>query len=213
MKALATAAENIQQRDTDMEASILINGRQAASLGFDKSNVDVVRFVDMGSDTVEGYNVVEIKRSGTGNIRYELVKSYYNPWGSVGGERALRLDLDYGAATMRVNEPVPVSAKVTWTGLGKLKMLIADLGVPPGFTTDVASLNTLKEQGSIDRYELEGNRIVIYIPELDPNSPLEIGYTLRAQYPVNVKTPESKVYEYYNPYSRDTAAPVQLTAT
>ncbi len=53
--------------------------------------------------------------------------------------------------------------------------------------------------------------MTLYIRKLEAGKPLSFQYGLKAKHPVKVKTPRSRVYEYYQPEVKAEARPVQLT--
>jgi uncharacterized protein YfaS (alpha-2-macroglobulin family) len=214
LKAFVYAAEHLQQTGGNATATIYINGNPVTTVRVDNSNSDVVRIIDLGSETVKGANRVEIRYSGEGNLYYQVTGKYYSPWERKAvGERPLQINVSYSTTTLKINDMATVNAKLTYTGLGNLKLLIADLGIPPGFTVVTDDLDGLKEAGLITRYDIAGRQLILYVQELQPNKPLNLGYRIKAQYPITAKTPESTVYEYYNPESRDTAAPQDVSVT
>lgn len=55
------------------------------------------------------------------------------------------------------------------------------------------------EQATIERYELTGRQILVYIGKLSHGKPLSFSYRLQAKYPLVAQTPASNAYDYYNP--------------
>ena len=52
---------------------------------------------------------------------------------------------------------------------------------------------------AIERYELTGRQIIVYISNLNSETPLTFNYHLLAKFPLRVQTPASSAYDYYNP--------------
>jgi len=65
----------------------------------------------------------------------------------------------------------------------------------------------------IQRYELTGRQILIYISHLSHEQPISFSYRLRARFPLVAQTPASSAYDYYNPDVAGEAAPRTLTVT
>jgi len=57
-----------------------------------------------------------------------------------------------------------------------------------------------------------GNQVILYLRELSNVTPFQFNYSLRAKYPLRVQTPQSAVYEYYQPQNRAQAKAVVLQA-
>jgi hypothetical protein len=105
-----------------------------------------------------------------------------------------------------------VTATVTLTNntAGDLMMVIADLGVPPGFDLDTEDLDALVAAGTFRRYEPAGRQVIVYFDQLVPGPPVVFGYDLIAHNPMRGEAPSSTAYLYYDPTVRTTARPIPL---
>jgi len=65
----------------------------------------------------------------------------------------------------------------------------------------------------IERYELTGRQVIVYVTNLNGAEPLNFGYRLKAKYPLSVQAPASTAYDYYNPDQVGEAQPLVLTVT
>lgn len=214
LKALVYAAEHLQEAESNATVLIQINGEPVSRIRVDKANSDVVQFIDLGSETRKGVNKVELKYAGEGNLYYQITGKYYSPWEKQKvNEQPLKIGVDYSTTTLKINDMATVNAKITYSGGDTLKLLIVDLGIPPGFSIVTEDLDGLKTEGTITRYDIAGRQLILYIQQLESDKPLSISYRIKALYPIKAKTPQSQVYEYYNPEVRDTAEPVGLTVT
>ena len=92
-------------------------------------------------------------------------------------------------------------------------MPLIDLGLPPGFTVLAEDLNRLVEQELIQRYELTGRQIIIYLEDFSSERPLDFSYRLRARFPMRAQTPPTSAYDYYNPSEQTTLSPLQVVVT
>ncbi|TLN25727.1 hypothetical protein FDZ74_02195, partial [bacterium] len=122
------------------------------------------------------------------------------------------------------NDPVTVSGTVSLDQPGgRAESALVDLGLPPGFTVLsedlealVARFNDVPEQYDfpvIQRYELTGRQILVYLTNLSEGKPLEFSYRLLAKYPLQAQTPSSNVYDYYNPDVNGLDDPQMLVVT
>jgi len=116
----------------------------------------------------------------------------------------------YDRAELAVNDSVTETVTVTLTEPGaKAEQAMIDLGIPPGFsvqTEDLEALvaryqDTLPDDPSpkINRYELTGRQILLYVTNLSEGQPLAFSFRLQARFPLNVQSPASNAYDYYNP--------------
>ena len=92
-------------------------------------------------------------------------------------------------------------------------MIIVDLGIAPGFEVQSADLAALVENKTISKFNLTGRQIIVYLDHVDQQTPVTFSYTLKAKFPVKVKTPKSTVYEYYNPAVKHDAQPQELVVS
>jgi len=125
----------------------------------------------------------------------------------------MTIKVEYDRTQLAADDIINVTATVTNNRRGRAKMVIVDLGLPPGFTLIPDNLNKLVEKSVIEKYSTTGRQIIVYLREVDHAKPVEIKYQLLAKYPLKAKTPKSAVYEYYNPDVRVEANPVQLTVS
>jgi hypothetical protein len=75
---------------------------------------------------------------------------------------------------------------------------------------ETGDLERLVENGVIQRFELTGRQIILYIENLRPQYPVQVTYRLRARFPIKAKAPASVGYDYYNPEGSQTVPPVDF---
>lgn len=214
MKALITSIGKVSEK-ADADIEVWINSQKVSTVKITKDNSDVLQLIDLGAYTTEGNNILEVKFSGEGNLFYQIVSRYYVPYRFIIEEipeiqKLISIDLEYDKTTLQQNDIVRVNARVEYHGLQTVNWVIVDLGIPPGFSVLTEDLDALKSEGLIARYTLTGRQITIYLEKVEPNKPLEFSYRLQARYPIKAKTPQSSVYEYYNPEVKDIAKPIEL---
>ncbi|MBK8988749.1 MAG: hypothetical protein IPM39_22195 [Chloroflexi bacterium] len=227
--ALKALIETVRSGAEDMNAAVTItlNGGQTRTLQVTPENFDVVQQISF-SDAPLGDSVVGITVEGEGSLMYQVTSSYYLPWEKLADypelmnvEEALTIDVAYDRTELAVNEAVTVDVAVTLNGAGAYaKQALIDLGIPPGFVVNTDDLALLvarsnqtavaEGQPSIQRYELTGRQILIYLNNLSGGQPLSFSYRLTAQYPLRAQTPASSAYDYYNPDVNGEHAPEML---
>jgi hypothetical protein len=152
---------------------------------------------------------------GEGQLMYQVAGSFYLPWDVVPdypqlqeGQQLVDIQVRYDRREIVVNDTVEVGVVVNLNE-GFAESALIDLGLPPGFTVETADLAALVARfkdippdyafPTIERFELTGRQILIYVSNLSAEAPLEFSYHLRAKYPVVAQTPSSSAYDYYNP--------------
>ena len=90
-------------------------------------------------------------------------------------------------------------------------MMIVDIAVPTGFTPVTGSLEELKENGVITRYEIAGRKVVLYIDEMMAGEEIDFSLQMKAAFPVKAMVQESSAYSYYNPEIKAEAKGMDIT--
>ncbi len=205
-------AETTATTKVDATVTVVVNGQQAASFRLTEADADVLRQVDCKDLVKEGDNKVEIKFQGEGTTLYQIVNRYYVPWTQIRPARQelLSIDVDYDKTQLHTDDIVTAKVTVRNNTPAKTSMIIVDLGIPPGFAVQTEDLTKLVEDNKIDKFNLTGRQIIVYLEELKPHQTLQFSYRLKAKFPIKAKTPKSTVYEYYNPDNRADTAPVEM---
>ena len=124
----------------------------------------------------------------------------------------LEINLQYDRTTLAVNDQLNCTVTVkNNTGQG-INMAIVDLGIPPGFDVEATAFETMQENGQIEKHEVTGNQVILYLRQLSDETPFQFTCAFRAKYPLRVQTPTSAAYEYYQPQNRAESKPVTLQA-
>ncbi len=195
---------------------LTFNDKKITELKIDENNSDVMQLVDLKDHTREGNNTITIKFEGEGALLYQVVGRYYLPYPKKvlpHREEPMTIKVEYDRTQLASDDIINVTATVTNNRRGKAKMIIVDLGLPPGFTLIPDKLNRLVESEVIEKFSTTGRQIIVYLREVEHGKPIEIKYQLLAKYPLKAKTPKSAVYEYYNPDIRVEAEPIQLVVS
>ncbi|MBN2589931.1 MAG: hypothetical protein JXA96_08705 [Sedimentisphaerales bacterium] len=214
LRAMLMAERGATAR-TNAEIALKINNEKVSTIIVNQDNSDVMQLIDLKEYTEKGNNNIELAFEGEGSLLYQVVGRYYMPYPKeeLQREEPMNIDVNYDRTQLAADDIINVTATVTNNRAGKAKMIIVDLGLPPGFTLIPENLNKLTEQGVIEKYSTTGRQIIIYLREVDHAKPVKIEYQLLAKYPLKAKTPKSVVYEYYNPDIRVEYAPIELEVT
>ena len=191
-----------------------INGKKSFDLKIDATNNEILQIIDLKDWTVEGSNSVSLNIEGEGSMFYQIVGRYYEPY-EFGdhGKEPMTIDVEFDKTTLASNDVVHVDVSVTNNRPATAKMIIVDLGTPPGFDVVTPDLEALVEKGTIEKFSMTGRQIIIYLREVGGNGTLKFGYNIVAKYPIKAKTTASKVYEYYNPDIQAVSEPQEIVVT
>jgi hypothetical protein len=210
LKALMEALGNRTEK-VNAKVTVTLNGEPVSDLAITPEDSDVMRLVDLGEKTKPGANTVALNLAGEGSMLYQVVGRHFVPWAMrKGPEEPMTIEVAYDKSELAVNDLVKVTVKVTNHRPAAAQMTIVDLGIPPGFQVAAPDLEALVQKKVLQKYELTGRQIITYFEKIAGNATVEFGYTLRAKFPLRAQTPESRVYEYYNPDVSGTAKPQAL---
>lgn len=208
--------------------TIKLNGGQTQTVQVTPENFDVVQLIKFEDLALGRENVVQIGVEGEGNLMYQISGSYYLPWDKlalypelVAAQELVTIDLQYDRTELSVNDTVQVNVTITLNQPeGKVEAALVDLGLPPGFTVLAEDLQALVTRFNdtppdyafpkIERFELTGRQIILYLTNLSYGKPLSFSYRLQAKFPLTVLTPASSAYDYYNPEVSGLQAPQPL---
>jgi hypothetical protein len=225
IQSVRSGAENVDARVT-----LSLNGGQQRTIQVNKDNFDVVQWVAFEDVNPGKENLVDIQAEGQGNLMYQVSAGYYLPWEALplypelNPQELVSIDLAYDRAQLAVNDTVEVDVVVRLNQPGgTAESAMIDLGLPPGFsvmTEDLAALvarfnDTPADYAGarIERFELTGRQILLYVTNLNSEIPLEFSYRLLARFPLIAQAPASAAYDYYNPEVNGQLSPQMLTVT
>jgi uncharacterized protein YfaS (alpha-2-macroglobulin family) len=199
----------------DAAIAVGLAGQTFRKLRITPDNSDVLQLVDLKQATRTGENKVTLDFQGTGSMMYQVVGRYYLPRTRPPAEQIepLAIAVQYDRTKLATDDLLTVTASVANNRPGTAKMVIVDLGLPPGFTLIADPLEELVAKKTIEKYSTTGRQIIVYLREVRAGSPVKLSYRLLAKYPLRAKTPTSVVYEYYNPKVRSEARPIELAVT
>jgi alpha-2-macroglobulin-like protein len=185
------------------------------TLEIDAATSDVLRLVDLGDVTAPGDNAIRIEIDGDGSYLYQIVTRYYVPWGGTGGEPSagtLDIDVSYDQTFLAVDDIVTATVTVTNTVPDSMaKMVLIDLGIPPGFDLIADDLEAAVESGALQKVERTAQQIILYVEAISYGEPLVVTYQLRATYPLTASSGEAEVHPYYTPSDSSEDAPAEFT--
>ncbi|MCD6309819.1 MAG: hypothetical protein J7M18_03835 [Candidatus Eremiobacteraeota bacterium] len=210
LKALLVSREKGSE-GIDAQVAITCNGKGRKTLEINSENYDVFRQLDFKPQTRIGENTIEIAMRGKGNCFYQVTGKYYLPWKKTKpGMEPLSIKVKYDRTELKENDKVTCNVIINNNTRTIMNMVMIDLGIPPGFSLIPDNLNELVRQKKINKYNTTSRQIIIYLEKLAPGQKLKFSYQLKARFPLKAKTPESKVYQYYNPEVKAVAPPVKM---
>ena len=187
--------------DVDAQVTVSLNGGQMKNVQVDAENYDVVQLLVFDDVSLGRDNTVELSVTGKGSLMYQISGSFYLPWDDLAkypelipAEELISIDVAYDRSELSVNDTVNVAVQIALNRPGaRSESAIIDLGLPPGFTVEAEDLAALVayyndvpqdyQFAQIQRYELTGRQIIIYLTNLSEGKQLQFSFRLRAKYP------------------------------
>lgn len=203
--------------------NVTLNEGEAQSVPITPETLEVVRALTFEEVLLGAENTLDIQVEGQADIplMYQVISQYHVPWEQTIPDattpEAILLNVAYDRTELTVDETVEVAVTamlnpvLTPTGASNwaTDSAIIEVGLPPGFEIRREDLEQIVSRPEvppddattvrIERYELSGDRIILYVDHLTSAEPLTFTYSLRATFPVVAQTPASTAYDYYNP--------------
>ena len=218
LRALLLASQ-LSASDVRGTVHVMLNGKPAETLEITKENNDlfhqfVFKNIDASSPTS-----VQLNFEGTGGLAYQVVGRYFTPWETKPIVEPLSIDVAYDRSKLAQNDIATATATVRNNLPKTAKMVMVDLGIPPGFDLLSEDLQTLQVKsasapaGRLEKFSLTATQAILYFNAFAPEQTVTIKFRLRAKYPIRAHTFQSRVYEYYDPDVNATARPAKLEIT
>ncbi len=228
--SLKALIQNVRAGAEKVNATVTVslNGGQSRTLQVTPENFDVVQLVSFDDVNPGRENQVRLNVEGEGNLMYQVTGGYYLPWDKLSlypqandVKELVTIGVAYERGELAVNDTLGVDVTLTLNQPGgRAESALIDLGLPPGFTVLTEDLDALLAYYKdvppdyafprIERYELTGRQILVYVSNLSAEHPLEFSYRLRAKFPLAAQAPASSAYDYYNPEVNGQANPQLL---
>ncbi len=194
---------------------IKVDGKPVADGKVTAENSDVLQFFDLTSSLQpKGETEVAIEVKGETSLMYQIVGRHHVAYPTkIEQAKLYDVGVDYDRKELSTKDKLTATAKVKYNGQVPTSMLMLELGVPPGFTVDAGEFAELVAAKKLNRFDVTGRQIILYLGDIQPGQELSFTYTLKPKYPIKAKTPVSVAYEYYTPTNRGTANPVEITVT
>ncbi|MFN7994785.1 MAG: MG2 domain-containing protein [Bryobacteraceae bacterium] len=198
---------------------VLLDGNPVQNLMLTPENNDLLHQFVFKPINAHSTNTVELRFTGKGGLAYQVTGRYFVPWADKPAGEPLSIDVAYDRTRMAQDDIATATATVRNNLRAAVKMVMIDLGIPPGFDLLSEDLQAYQEKtaghpgGRLQKFSLTGTQAILYFDSIPAGEAIRIQYRLRAKYPIRARTFLSRVYEYYDPQVSSTARPVQLEVT
>ena len=215
LRALLKASEQ-SGSDARGTAEVLLDGKKVVTLEIGKENNDLFHQFVLPQTRADRDNEIEIRFSGKGGLAYQIAGRYFVPWQQATTHEPLAIEVKYDRTRLAQDEIVTGTAKIRNNLDKTAKMVMVDLGIPPGFELLSEDLQKMVEKtasaksGRLEKFNMTATQAILYFDSIAPRDSFEVRYRLRAKYPIHAQGFASRVYEYYDPNVNATAKPVRF---
>ena len=210
-------ASQLSASDVRGTLEISLDGKSVETLTLMPENNDLLhQFVFKRDRRAAAANNVQLKFEGTGGLAYQVVGRYFTPWEEKLAAEPLSINVKYDRTKLAQNDIATATATIRNNLNGTARMVMVDLGIPPGFELLSEDLQEFKDKaagatsGRLEKFSLTATEAILYFDALAPRQTVVLKVRLRAKYPIRARTFSSRTYEYYNPAVSSTARPIQL---
>jgi hypothetical protein len=201
------------------DASVTVNGKQVATIKLPPSQeISGPIVLELDTYLQKGKNAVQILRQDAAPLNVAVLASYYiSPVNASsttednrqnGDTRALFLKVHFDRTDLDLKDPITCTVETERIGFKGYGMMLAEIGLPPGADVDRASLEREKEEGLIDAYVVQPDRVVFYLWPSAGGS--KFGFRFHSRLRMEAKNGTSLLYDYYNPDATAIVSPIRF---
>ena len=215
LRALLRASEQ-SGSDARGTVEVLLDGKKVVNLEIGKANNDLFHQFVLPQTGADRDSEIEIRFSGKGGLAYQIAGRYFVHWQEATTKEPLSIEVKFDRTRLAQDEIVTGTAKIRSNLDKTAKMVMVDLGIPPGFELLSEDLQKLLEKtassksGRLEKFNMTATQAILYFDSIAPRDSFEVRYRLRAKYPIHAQGFASRVYEYYDPKVNATSKPVQF---
>ncbi|MFO0661304.1 MAG: alpha-2-macroglobulin family protein, partial [Polyangiaceae bacterium] len=187
---------------------VSVDNQPPTLVNFAAGQGDVMQTVDLSSLVSLGDHSVKLSFVGTGKYSYNVVSRYNIPWADVAADPAapLTIGVSYDHTNLVVNDTVTATVTMTNNTDTTENMVLATLGIPPGFEVLTEDFDGYLSSGVLSKVETTGRQLILYVSKIAPSATLSLSYRLRATMPVSAADGGAVVFPYYQPTATSSAS-------
>jgi hypothetical protein len=211
LKALTAYSEHARQMAASGTATLVINGRDAGTVRFDKGRRDALIWNDIAGKLKLGQNTLELRLDSAAQLPYTISVDYRSAQPASSPHTKLAVATQLLRTQARMGEGVTLRAHVENTTAAGIPMTLARIGIPGGLVTQTWQLKELRDKHLIDFYETRPREVILYWRALPPSAKKDVDLNLLAAVPGSYEAPASSAYLYYTAEDKAWTKPVAIT--
>jgi len=211
LKALTAYAEHSRAMAVAGSATLVINGKDAGTLRFEKGRKEPLVWKDLAGKLSPGKNTIEVRLEGAAQLPYTVSVDYRSTQPASAPRAKVAVSTELLKTQAKMGDGVTLRANIeNKTGEG-IPMTLARIGLPGGTVFQTWQLKELRDKGLIDFYETRPREVILYWRALPPNAKKSVDLNLLAKVPGTYEAPASSTYLYYTAEDKAWAKPVAIT--
>jgi len=210
LKALGAYSEHARQMASGGKATLVINGKDAGTITFDKGRREALVWDDFASKLAPGKNTIEIRLDSQASLPYSIAIDFRSTSPASSQKAKVSVSSQLLKTKAKMGEGVTLRAHVENTTNGGIPMTLARIGLPGGTVFQTWQLKELRDKGAIDFYETRPREVILYWRALPPGAKKDVDINLLATVPGTYDAPASSAYLYYTAEDKAWAKPVSI---
>lgn len=210
LKAMTAYSEHARQMATGGAATLIVNGKDAGKISFEKGRREALVWSDFADKLVQGKNTIEVKMEGGASLPYAVQVDYRSAQPQSSTHAKIALSTQLLKAATKMGDAVTLRAHVENTTNQGQPMTLARIGLPGGTVFQTWQLKELKDKGLVDFYETRPREVILYWRAMAPGAKKDIDINLLSSVPGAYEAPASSAYLYYTAEDKSWAKPVDI---
>nr|MBA3454640.1 hypothetical protein [Deltaproteobacteria bacterium] len=211
LKALTAYTEHARQMASPGTATLIVNGKEAGTIKFDKGRRDALVWDDFATKLQPGKNTIEVRLDSKAALPYSVAVSYRSPTPASSPRSKITMTTQLLATKAKMGEGVTLRTHIENTTNAGIPMTLARVGIPGGMVFQTWQLKELRDKGLIDFYETRPREVILYWRALPPSAKKDVDINLLAAVPGTYEAPASSSYLYYTAEDKTWTKPVSIT--
>jgi uncharacterized protein YfaS (alpha-2-macroglobulin family) len=211
LKALTAYTEHSKQMSAPGSATLVINGKDAGKIDFDKGRKDALVWDNVAKFLAPGKNTIEVRLDSAATLPYSIAIEYRAARPQSSDRAKVSVATSLVASSVKAGEGVTLRAHVENKTAGGIPMTLARVGIPGGLVYQTWQLKELRDKGVIDFYETRPREVIVYWRGLPPNAKKDVDLKLLASVPGTYEAPASSAYLYYTAEDKAWTAPLSVS--
>jgi alpha-2-macroglobulin-like protein len=211
LKALSAYTEHARQMAAPGRATLVINGKDAGTITFDKGRRDALVWNALANKLAPGKNTIELRLDSSAQLPYTIAVEYRSASPASSPRTKVAVQTTLLKTTAKMGDGITLRAHVENTTASGIPMTLARVGLPGGTVFQTWQLKELRDKGLIDFYETRPREVILYWRALAPSAKKDVDINLLAAVPGTYEAPASSAYLYYTAEDKAWAKPVAVT--